>query len=107
MSLVAQYEEKTQIQLLSKIFAAYNVLAMLVFIPWWGLYGAALASGSAQALKNLFVWWHVRRRAVWLNARHGAPSFSLLLWGRRDRRLLRAQGAIPAPAYVQLGVRAW
>jgi len=33
VSLVAQYEEKTEIQLLSKIFAGYNVVAMLVLIP--------------------------------------------------------------------------
>ena len=56
VSLTAQYEEKTPVQLLSKIFAGYNVAAMLVLIPHWGLYGAAVASGSAQAFKNLFVW---------------------------------------------------
>jgi O-antigen/teichoic acid export membrane protein len=69
VSLVAQYEEKVQIQLLSKVFAGYNIVAMLLLIPYLGLYGAAIASGSAQALKNLFVWWHVRHHAVWLNGR--------------------------------------
>jgi O-antigen/teichoic acid export membrane protein len=80
VTLVAQYEEKAQIQLLSKLFAAYNVAAMLLLIPYWGLYGAAVASGSAQALKNIFVWWHVRRRAVWLNAGVSILT-SLGMWG--------------------------
>ena len=80
VSLVAQYEEKTEIQLLSKVFAGYNVLAMLVLIPHMGLYGAALASGSAQAFKNAFVWWHIRRRAVWVNA-FGSLASSVLVWG--------------------------
>jgi O-antigen/teichoic acid export membrane protein len=80
VSLVAQYEEKAQIQLLSKMFAGYNVIAMLLLIPYLGLYGAALASGSAQALKNFYVWWHVRRRAVWINART-SMTLSLLMWG--------------------------
>ncbi|MGD0502379.1 MAG: lipopolysaccharide biosynthesis protein [Steroidobacteraceae bacterium] len=80
VALVAQYEEKTAIQLLSKIFAGYNIVAMLVLIPHLGLYGAALASGSAQAFKNAFVWWHVRRRAVWINA--GSSLFtSVATWG--------------------------
>ncbi|HEX4241919.1 MAG TPA: lipopolysaccharide biosynthesis protein [Steroidobacteraceae bacterium] len=102
VSLTAQYEEKTQIQLLSKIFAAYNVLAMLVFIPWWGLYGAAIASGSAQALKNLFVWWHVRQRAVWLNA-PTALGLSLAFWGGATGICYALKAAIPAPSYVHLG----
>ncbi len=79
VSLVAQYEEKPHIQLLSKIFAGYNILAMLILIPKLGLYGAALASGSAQLLKNAFVWWHVRRRAVWVNAA-SSSLFSIALW---------------------------
>jgi len=79
VSLVAQYEEKTHIQLLSKVFAGYNVLAMLILIPKLGLYGAALASGSAQVLKNAFVWWHVRRRAVWVNAGPSIAS-SIAMW---------------------------
>jgi len=67
VSLVAQYEEKAGIILLSKVFAIYNVAALLVLLPLAGVYGAAIASGSAQALKNAFIWWHVRRRARWTN----------------------------------------
>lgn len=79
-TLVAQYNERAGIILLSKVFAAYNIAMMLLLLPRFGLYGAAFASGSGQALKNMFIWWHVRRDAVWTNAL-SAVSVSLVLWG--------------------------
>jgi O-antigen/teichoic acid export membrane protein len=79
-TLVAQYEEKAGAILLSKVFAFYNVGAMMVLIPLGGLYGAAIASGSAQAMKNLFIWWKVRRSAVWTNA-WSSTLTSMALWG--------------------------
>jgi O-antigen/teichoic acid export membrane protein len=103
VSLMAQYEEKAKIQLLSKVFAVYSVAAMLLMIPIMGLYGAALASGSAQALKNLFVWWHVRHRAVWLNG-WAAFSTSLLLWGGAVAVCYALKSVIAAPSYVHLGL---
>jgi len=103
VALVAQYEEKAQIQLLSKIFAGYNILAMLLLIPYMGLYGAALAGGSAQAFKNAFVWWHVRRRAVWINA--GASIFaSLTTWGAAVALCLVVKSLAPTPGVVQLAL---
>jgi O-antigen/teichoic acid export membrane protein len=101
VSLVAQYEEKAKIQLFSKIFAGYNVLAMLLLIPYLGLYGAAIASGSAQALKNLFVWWHVRKRAVWLN---GLTTFacSIGLWGAAVGICYVMKAFVPGPSLVQM-----
>ncbi len=53
VSLVAQYEEKAHVLLLSKLFAAYNVLAMFLLVPFLGIYGAAIAAGTAQTMKNL------------------------------------------------------
>jgi O-antigen/teichoic acid export membrane protein len=101
VALVAQYEEKAHIQLLSKIFAIYNVIAMLVLIPYMGLYGAALAIGSAQTLKNIFVWWHVRRRAVWVNAGSSLVA-SVVLWGCAVAVCFGIKTALAAPALVQL-----
>lgn len=101
VSLVAQYEERAGIQLLSKIFAGYNVLAMLLLIPRMGLYGAALASGSAQLLKNAFVWWHVRRRAVWINALPSVLS-SVLLWGATVAVCDMIKHWVPMPPLLQL-----
>lgn len=66
-TLVAQHQEKAGIILLSKVFTIYNVIAMLVLVPVIGVYGAALATGTAQLAKNLFIWWHVRQLARWLN----------------------------------------
>lgn len=101
VSLVAQYEEKTEIQLLSKIFAGYNVLAMLLLIPHWGLYGAALAGGSAQVFKNTFVWWHVRRRAVWLNALASVGS-SVVLWGGTVAACYAVKRIVAVPPLLDL-----
>jgi O-antigen/teichoic acid export membrane protein len=103
VSLVAQYEEKAKIQLLSKVFAVYNVAAMLLMIPMMGLYGAAIAGGSAQALKNLFVWWHVRHRAVWLNG-WAALSANLALWGGAVAVCYALKSVIAAPAYAHLAL---
>jgi O-antigen/teichoic acid export membrane protein len=101
VSLVAQYEEKAQILLLSKIFAGYNVIAMLLLIPYLGLYGAAIASGSAQAFKNLFVWWHVRQRAVWINART-ALTLSIAIWGGAVGICFTMKRFVPGPSALHL-----
>ena len=78
--LVAQYKEKVDIILYSKIFGIYNVIALLTLIPIFGVFGAALASGSAQAMKNGFIWWHVRQWGRWTNATSALLS-SVALWG--------------------------
>lgn len=79
VTLVAQQEEKAGIILISKVFGIYNVIALLALLPIMGVYGAAIASGSAQAMKNGFIWWNVRRRARWTNA-GAALLVSLGLW---------------------------
>jgi O-antigen/teichoic acid export membrane protein len=100
-SLVAQYEEKAHIQLLSKVFAAYNVAALFVLVPALGLYGAALAIGSSQLLKNGFVWWCMRRRAVWVNAAASIAT-SVALWGGTVAVCYAMKSALGVPAIVQL-----
>jgi O-antigen/teichoic acid export membrane protein len=100
-SLVAQYEEKAHILLLSKVFAAYNILAMFLLVPALGIYGAALAGGSAQALKNFFIWWNVRKRAVWTNA-GGALLSSVGLWGAAVGICYALKAFVPLPALVQV-----
>ena len=101
VSLIAQYEEKPHIQLLSKVFAGYNVLAMLILIPKLGLYGAALASGSAQVLKNAFVWWHVRQRAVWLNA-GTSIACSIAVWAATVAVCCGIKRIAPLPPLVEV-----
>ena len=67
VTLAAQYAEKAAVILISKIFGIYNIIALLVLIPALGVYGAALASGSASVFKNLYIWWHIRHIARWTN----------------------------------------
>ena len=80
VTLVAQYAEKASIILLSKIFVIYNVIAVLVLIPFIGVFGAAIAHGTAQLMKNLFIWWYVRKTARWTNF-GGVVVASFLIWG--------------------------
>ena len=101
VGLVAQYEEKAGTLLLSKLFAAYNVLAMFVLVPYFGVYGAALASGTAQFLKNAFIWWRVRKRAVWLNAWASLAS-SIGLWGAAVVVCYGLKVLLPIPSLPQL-----
>jgi len=101
VSLVAEYEERPGIILLSKVFAIYNVVALLALLPLAGLYGAAIASGSAQTLKNFFIWWHVRRRAIWTNAR-GALLSGLLVWGTAVAACCALKAILDVPPLVQL-----
>jgi O-antigen/teichoic acid export membrane protein len=80
VTIVAQYEEKAGIILLSKAAGIYNVIALLVMLPIWGVYGAAIATGTAGLFKNLFIWWHVRGNARWLNF-SDMLLYSVLTWG--------------------------
>jgi O-antigen/teichoic acid export membrane protein len=100
VSLVAEYEERPGVILMSKVFAIYNVVALLVLLPLAGLFGAAFASGSAQTFKNLFIWWRVRRRAVWDNVR-GAVA-GALLWGVTVVVCCVINASLPVSALVQL-----
>jgi O-antigen/teichoic acid export membrane protein len=103
VSLVAQYEEKAHILLLSKLFAAYNILAMFLLVPFFGIYGAAMAGGTAQAMKNLFVWWCVRKRAVWTNAR-GALLSSIGIWGTVVGICYGLKAVLPLPSVFQVAL---
>src|ERR1700761_104545 len=101
VSLVAQYEEKAHVLLLSKMFAAYNILAMFLLVPFLGIYGAAIAGGTAQAMKNFFIWWCVRKRAKWTNA-GSAVSSSLGIWGLVVALCYGLKVLLPTPPLVQL-----
>lgn len=103
VTLVAQYEEKAGVILLSKALALYNVVALVVLIPIAGLYGAVIATGSANLFKNLFVWWHVRDRARWLNMASVLVA-AVLVWGAAVIACLGLKAALPLPAPVHLAV---
>jgi hypothetical protein len=44
------------------------------------VYGAALATGTCEILKNLFIWWPVRHTARWTNF-WAAMGSTVLCWG--------------------------
>jgi O-antigen/teichoic acid export membrane protein len=100
-TLVAQYEERAEIILLSKLFAIYNIGAMILLIPLMGIYGAALAAGTAQTMKNVFIWWHVRHRAQWINARI-ALWVSLALWGSGTALLFGIKTLLPFSSLIDI-----
>jgi O-antigen/teichoic acid export membrane protein len=101
VTLIAQYEEKAGIILLSKLTALYNLAALFMLVPALGIYGAALASGSSQALKNFFIWWHVRDGARWLNARDALVS-AIGVWGGAVLACYALKYLIHVHALVQL-----
>ena len=103
VTLVAQYEEKAGIILLSKLSALYNLAALFVLVPALGIYGAALASGSGQVLKNFFIWWHVRGRARWTNWGQSL-SVSLGLWGAAVLLCYALKRFVPVPPLAQLAM---
>lgn len=101
VTLVAQHAERPAVLLLSKVFAIYNIAGLLLFIPVMGVYGAALATGSADVMKNLFVWWHVRRLARWTNGR-AVVIASLAVWGGAIVACLALKALLPAAPLVHL-----
>lgn len=108
VTLVAQLKEKAHIILASRIFSLYNIAALLVLIPRMGIAGAMLASGSAQLMKHLFIWWFVRDLAVW----RGAWRFigrTLVAWVPFVALSLAARELLPLQPAVLLtiGVLLW
>lgn len=105
VTLVAQHTERTAMLFLSKIFAIYNIGALLVLVPIWGVYGAALATGTAEIFKNLFVWWHVRRHARWLNA-WSMIGLTVLVWGSTIGLAYAMKQAMNTPPLLDLAAGA-
>ena len=69
ITMTALYAERASLILRSQLFGLYQIVAMLTLIPLLGLYGAAIATGTLHLFRNLWVWWHVRGTARWLNLR--------------------------------------
>ena len=63
LGLVAQLKEKADIILYSKIFAVYNLIADILLIMYFGIWGAVFATGTAVLGKNIFIWYFVRKEA--------------------------------------------
>jgi O-antigen/teichoic acid export membrane protein len=59
----AQLKERADIVLYSKVFAFYNIVADIILIKLFGIWGAVFATGTAVLGKNLFIWSFVREIA--------------------------------------------
>ena len=100
-AFVVQYREKAGILLLSKIAAIYNLVAILALVPIAGVYGAAIATGSAQIMKALYLWWHVRDIARWANFR-AALTMTALIWGSCIAVCIAMKSVLAAPPLAHL-----
>jgi O-antigen/teichoic acid export membrane protein len=67
LTLVIQLHEKAAIVLIAKLSGLYNILALFALVPSYGVYGAAVATGSAEMLRQAFQWWFVRHDASFRN----------------------------------------
>lgn len=61
IGFMAQLNERSGIILISKIFIIYNLISAFVLIPIFGIIGAAVATGTANLFKDLFIWWFVKK----------------------------------------------
>ena len=104
ISLVAQYYERAGLMLASELFGLYQIAAMLVLVPKFGVFGAALSTGSFHALRNFWIWWQLRREVRWTNIR-GVLLAALMVWGSVivGCSVLRAT-LHPLPAVAQMAV---
>ncbi len=61
LNTLATAVEKPQYLLYGRVFSLYNLLADIVFIKFLGVWGAALATGSALWALVAFLWFMLRR----------------------------------------------
>ena len=98
---MAQLKEKADIILYSKIFAIYNLIADVVLIKLFGIWGAVFATGTATMGKNGFIWYFVRQDASF----KGMGSFFIkiiLFWAMVSIIIFSMTPIIPSHALYQL-----
>jgi len=105
VTLVAQHAERSALLFVSKVFAIYNIAGLLIFVPIWGVYGAAFATGTAEVFKNLFVWWHIRHHARWLNG-WSVLGLTVLVWGPTIGLAYGLKETLNAPPILDLAAGA-
>lgn len=93
---VAQYHERAALILGSQLFGIYQIGCMILLVPYIGLLGAAVATGTYHLFRNLFVWWQVRRDARWLNF-PAVVTCATLIWGGAILACSELKRVIAAP----------
>ena len=98
---MAQLQEKADIILYSKIFAIYNLIADVVLIKLFGIWGAVFATGTATMGKNGFIWYFVRKEANF----KGMGTFFLkilIFWATISIIICSLKPILPSTALFQL-----
>jgi O-antigen/teichoic acid export membrane protein len=101
ITMTARYAERASLILKSQLFGLYQFAAMFALIPLLGLYGAAIATGTLHLFRNLWIWWHVRAEARWLNAREALIA-GIAIWGGAIAVCLGIKRIVAGPPIVQL-----
>jgi O-antigen/teichoic acid export membrane protein len=101
VTMTALHAERATIILKSQLFGLYQIAAMLLLIPLFGLYGAAIATGTLHLFRNLWVWWQVRATARWTNIR-SALITGFLIWGSAAALCFGLKALLPVPPIVDL-----
>jgi len=105
ITMVAHYLERPGLILRSQLAGGYQIVAMLVLLPWIGLPGAAISTGTFHLIRNLYVWWHVRALARWSNWRRAA-LIGVSLWAAVMLACLLLKATLTAPGPVLLAAGA-
>jgi O-antigen/teichoic acid export membrane protein len=105
ITMTALYDERASLILKSQLFGIYQIVAMFALIPLMGLYGAAIATGTLHLFRNLWVWWHVRATARWLNFR-AAVTAGGLIWAIAIGASMTIKVTLKVPALIHLVVGA-
>jgi O-antigen/teichoic acid export membrane protein len=101
VTMIALYAENASLILKSQLFGIYQIAAMFVLVPMFGLYGAAIATGTLHLFRNLWVWWKVRATARWTNIR-AALSFGLAIWATATALCFVLKSTLQVPSLVHL-----
>jgi O-antigen/teichoic acid export membrane protein len=105
ITMTALYSENASLILKSQLFGLYQIVAMLTLVPWMGLYGAAIATGTLHLFRNLWVWWHVRDNAKWTNFRAAATT-GIAIWAVAIGACLALKLSLNLPLVVHLAAGA-
>jgi len=61
LGMVTQAIERPEINLYSKVFSIYNIIADILVIKYFGIVGVAVVTGSAILFKNIFIYRYTQR----------------------------------------------
>jgi O-antigen/teichoic acid export membrane protein len=64
LGLVTYSTEHVEVLLYSRIFIIYNLITSLLWVQTYGMLGVAFSTGSAVLLKNMFIWYVMKKYVI-------------------------------------------